>query len=165
MAPITKLRSTVGRRLSPAGTCLAMLAACALLAGCGSAGNPAPTQAQFAAHANAICVAGLRSATRLKAPKSTAELLSFSEQTSAIVARLAHELHGVQAPTSAQAHYNHFVKSVAREAQLLEDAVAGLRARNAVRARQALEALSSNAANEEAKALGISDCARTVSPG
>jgi hypothetical protein len=165
MAPTTKLRVSVDRRLSPAGTCLAMLTACALLAGCGGASNPAPTQAQFAAHANAICVASLRSAARLKAPKSTAELLSFSEQTSAIVSKLAHELNGVQAPASAQARYSHFVKSVAREAQLLEQAVAGLRARNAVRARDALEALSSNAGKEEAKALGITDCARTVSPG
>lgn len=144
---------------------LATLAACALLAGCGSTGSSAPTQAQFAARANAICVAGLRSAARLKAPKSTAELLSFSEQTSAIVSKLAHELSDVQAPTSAQARYSQFIKSVAREAKLLEDAVAGLRARDAVRARKALEGLSSNGANEEAKALGIADCARTVSPG
>lgn len=142
-----------------------MLAALALLAGCGSSKSSAPTQAQFAAHANAICVAGLRSAARLKAPKSTAELLSFSEQTSAIVSKLAHDLGGVQAPTNARARYSRFVKSVAREAQLLEEAVAGLRARDAVRARQALEALSSNTGNEQAKALGITDCARTVSPG
>ncbi len=165
MAPTTKLRGSVGRRLSRVQICAATLAACALLAGCGSAGSPAPTQAQFAAHANAICVGGLRSAARLKPPKSTAELLSFSEQTSAIVSKLAHELNGVQAPTSARPGYSRFVKSVAREAQLLEEAVAGLRARNAVRARDALEALSSNTGKEEAKALGITDCARTVSPG
>jgi hypothetical protein len=143
----------------------ATLAACALLAGCGSTSKPAPTQAQFAAHANAICVAGLRSAARLKAPNSTAELLSFSEQTSAIVSKLAHELSGVQAPANVRTRYSRFVKTVAREAQLLEEAVAGLRARNAVRAREALEALSSDTGKEEAKALGITDCARTVSPG
>jgi len=165
MAPATKLPGNVDRRLSPAAACVATLAACALLAGCGSAGKPAPTQAQFAAHANAICVAGLRSAARLKTPKSTGELLSFSEQTSSIVSKLAHELSGVQPPAGARARYNRFVESVAREAQLLEQAVAGLRARNAVRARQALEALSSNTGKEEAKALGITDCARTVSPG
>jgi hypothetical protein len=144
---------------------LAILAACALLAGCGSTSSSSPTQAQFAAHANSICVAGLRRAARLKAPTSTAQLLSFSEQTSAIVSKLAHELYAVQAPASARARYSHFVKSVAREAELLEQAVAGLRARDAVRARQALESLSSNRGKEEAKALGISDCARTVSPG
>ena len=144
---------------------LAMLAASVPLASCGASKSSAPTQAQFAAHANAICVAGLRSAARLKAPQSTAELLSFSEHTSSIVAKLAHELSGVQAPPSIRARYSRFVKSVAREAQLLEQTVAGLRARNAVRAREALEGLSSNTAKEEAKALGISDCARTVSPG
>src|SRR5277367_5515315 len=131
MAPTSKLQGSVGRRLSRVRICAATLAAGALFAGCGSAGNPAPTQAQFAAHANAICVAGLRSAAGLKPPKSTAELLSFSEQTSAIVSKLAHELNGVQAPASARTGYSRFVKSVAREAQLLEEAVAGLRARNA----------------------------------
>jgi hypothetical protein len=165
MARTSELRGGAGSCLSRTGTCIAMLASLALLAGCGSSNSSTPTQAQFAAHANAICVAGLRSAARLKEPKSTAELLSFSEKTSAIVSRLAHELSGVQAPTSAQARYSRFVKSVAREAQLLEDAVAGLRARDAERARKALESLSSNGAKEEAKALGISDCARTVSPG
>ena len=123
-----------------------------MLAGCGSSSSNAPTQAEFAAHANAICVAGLRSAARLKAPKSTAELLSFSEQTSAIVSRLAHELSAVQAPANARADYSRFVKSVAHEAQLLEEAVAGLRAHDAARARKALEALSANGAKEEAKA-------------
>jgi hypothetical protein len=165
MAPSTKLEGSVRPRLSRAGTCVATLAACALLAGCGSSKSSAPSQAEFAAHANAICVAGLRSAARLKAPKSTAELLSFSEQTSAIVSRLANELSAVQAPTNARADYNRFVKSVAHEAQLLEEAVAGLRAHDAARARKALEALSANGAKEEAKALEISDCARTVSPG
>jgi hypothetical protein len=165
MTPITKLRSNRGPRRGRTATCVAVLATVALLAGCGSSSDNAPTQAQFAAHANAICVAGLRSAARLKAPKSTAELLSFSEQTSAIVSRLGHELSGVQAPTGAQARYNRFVKSVAHEAQLLEEAVAGLRAHDAVRARKALEALSANGAKEEAKALGIADCARTVSSG
>jgi hypothetical protein len=165
MARTSELRGRVGSCRSRTGTCVAMLATLALLAGCGSSGDSAPTQAQFAAHANAICVAGLRSAALLKEPKSTAQLLSFSEKTSAIVSRLAHELSGVQAPASAKARYSRFVKSVAREAQLLEEAVAGLRARDAERARKALESLSSNAAKEEAKALGISDCARTVSPG
>ncbi len=165
MAPISNLRTNHGRRRGRTATCLATLAACALLAGCGSSSSNAPTQAEFAAHANAICVAGLRSAARLQAPKSTAELLSFSEQTSAIVSRLAHELSAVQAPANARADYSRFVKSVAHEAQLLEEAVAGLRAHDAARARKALEALSANGAKEEAKALGISDCARTVSPG
>jgi hypothetical protein len=165
MARSTKLRGGVGGRLSRTATRVATLATLALLTGCGSSNSSSPTQAQFAIHANAICVAGLRSAARLKAPKSTAQLLAFSEQTSAIVSRLAHELSGVQAPTHARARYSQFVRSVAREAKLLEEAVAGLRAHDAVRARQALESLSSTGAKEEAKALGISDCARTVSPG
>ena len=110
-------------------------------------------------------MAGLRSAARLKAPKSTAELLSFSERTSSIVSKLSSELRGVTAPANDRAAYSRFVRSVAREARLLEEAVAALRVRSAARARRALEALSSNVANEQAQALGISDCARTVSPG
>ena len=142
-----------------------MLAAVTLLAGCGDSKGSVSTQARFVAHTNAICVAGLRSAALLKAPKSTAELLSFSERTSSIVSKLASELANVKAPANDRAEYSRFVKSVAREAQLLEDAVAALRARSAVRARRALEGLSSTGANEEAKSLGITECARTVSPG
>ena len=144
-----------------------MVVAALLLSSCGSSKSPnsTSTQAQFVTHANAICIAGLRSAARLQAPKSTAELLSFSERTSSIVSRLASELASVQAPANDRAEYSRFVKSVAREAQLLEDAVAALRARSAVRARRALEGLSSTGANEDAKALGITDCARTVTPG
>jgi hypothetical protein len=146
---------------------VAIVVAALLLSSCGSSKSPSssPTQAQFASRANAICVAGLRSAARLTAPKSTAELLSFSERTSSIVSKLASELGGVEAPPNDRAAYSRFVTSVAREARLLEDAVAALRARSAVRARRALEGLSSDGANEQAKALGIEDCARTVSPG
>lgn len=161
----TELRGFSSHRRCRNGTHLALLAAVALLSGCSGTNSSASTQAQFAERANAICVAGLRSAARLKAPKSTAELLSFSERTSSIVSKLAGELGGVKAPAEDRAAYSRFVKSVAREARLLEDAVAALRARNALRARRALEGLSSNTANEEAKALGIADCARTVSPG
>jgi len=142
-----------------------MLLAVAVLAGCGATNKAASTQAHFVTRANTICVAGLRSAAHLKTPKSTAELLSFSERTSAIVSKLASELSGVRAPANDRAAYGRFVKSVAREARLLGDAVGALRARSAARARRALEGLSSNAANEQAKALGIADCARTVSPG
>ncbi len=144
-----------------------MVVAALLLSSCGSSNSSGSTstQAQFATRANAICVAGLRSAARLQAPKSTAELLSFSEQTSAIVSRLASELGDVKAPANDRTAYSRFVKSVAREAKLLEDAVAALRARSAARARRALEGLSSTGADEQAKALGIADCARTVSPG
>jgi hypothetical protein len=165
MALTADLRGYRGRRLNSGGSCLALLAAVALLSGCGGTKSSAPTQAQFVAQANAICVAGLRSAARLKAPKSTAQLLSFSERTSSIVSQLASELGGVKSPANARAAYSRFVKSVAREARLLEDAVAALRARSAARARRALEGLSSDAANKEAKALRITDCARTVSPG
>lgn len=153
------------RRPSGGLSRLALLVAAVLLVGCGSAKSSDSTRAQFVAHANAICVAGLRSAARLKAPKSTAGLLSFSERTSSIVSKLARELGAVRAPANDRPAYSRFVKSVAREARLLEEAVAALRARSAARARRALEGLSSNAANEEAKALGVADCARSVSPG
>lgn len=165
MALTANLRGSRGRRASTGGTCVAMLAAVTLLSSCGGTSGSASTQAQFIARANAICVAGLRSAARLNAPKSTSQLLTFSERTSSIVSKLASELRGVKAPSNARAAYTRFIKTVAQEARLLEDAVAALRARSAARARRALEGLSSNAANEQAKALGLTDCARTVSPG
>jgi hypothetical protein len=142
-----------------------MLAAVVLLSGCGRAKSSAPTQAQFVARANAICAAGLRSAAHLKSPKSTAELLPFSEQTSSIVSKLASDLDGVTPPSRSRVSYARFLRTLAREARLLDEVVTGLRAHSALRARRALEGLSSDAVNEQAKALGIAVCARTVSSG
>jgi hypothetical protein len=142
-----------------------VLAAVLLLSGCGGAKSSAPTQAQFVARANAICAADLRSAAHLKSPRSAAELLPFSEHTSAIVSTLASELDGVTPPSSSRVAYTRFLKTLAREAHLLDEVVTGLRTRSALRARRALEGLNSNAVNQQAQALGIAECARTISSG
>ena len=136
-----------------------------LICSCGGSNSAAPAQAQFASQANAICAVALRSAARLKTPKSAAELLPFSEQASSIVSKVVRELKGVTPPPDSRLAYNGFLMASAHEARMLGELVQALRAGSTGRARSALQALNSNAVNEEAKALGITECARTVRPG
>ncbi len=136
-----------------------------VISSCGGSSSAAPTQAQFASRADALCAGALRSAGRLKTPKSAAELLPFSERASAIVSKLTSQLKGVTPPPKSRVAYNRFLIAAAREARTLGELVQALRAGSTARARAALQALNSNAVNEEAKALGITECARTVRPG
>jgi hypothetical protein len=136
-----------------------------LISGCGGSNSSGPTQAQFVSRANAACAVALRSAARLKTPTSPAELLVFSEQTTSIVSRVANELEGIRPPSSARIAYNRFLTTVAGETRLLGEVVEALRAGSAARARAALKGLNSNVVNDEAKALGITECARTVTRG
>jgi hypothetical protein len=55
--------------------------------------------------------------------------------------------------------------AAAREARMIGELAQALRAGSAARARATLQAFNSNAVNEEAKALGITECARTITPG
>jgi hypothetical protein len=107
----------------------------------------------------------LRSAARLKTPTSPGEVLAFSEQTTSIVSRLANELKGIRPPSNSRVAYNRFLTTVANETRLLGEVVEALRAGSAARARAALKGLNSNVVNEQAKTLGITECARTVTPG
>src|SRR5437660_1137282 len=104
-----------GRRAARLG----MLAATLLVGGCGSSTGPAPTHAQFASRANAICASGLKSAARIKPPKSRAGLLSFSEQASSLVSTLFSQLKTLRTPSSSRLAYNEFLTTVGHEAQLL----------------------------------------------
>jgi hypothetical protein len=146
-------------------TGLGVLVSALLICSCGGSNSPAPTKARFVSRANAICAVGLRSAARLKTPRSPAELLLFSERASSIVSKAASELKNLNPPSSSRVAYERFLTTLADEARLNGDVVAALRAGNAARARAALKALNSNSVNEEARALGLTECARTVTPG
>jgi hypothetical protein len=159
------LRGRRALRRTAGGTGLALLIPVLLLAGCGATNSDASAKTRLVSQANAICASALRSAASLKAPKSKSELVPFSERTSSIVSKLASELAGVKPPSSVRAAYDTFVKTVAGEARLLAQVVAALRTRSAARARQALQGLSASAVDEEAKGLGITECARTASAG
>jgi hypothetical protein len=146
-------------------TRLGMLVSVLLTCSCGGSSSAAPTQAQFASRADALCASALRSAGRLKTPRSAAELLPFSERASSIVSKLASELKGVTPPPNSRVAYDRFLMAAAREARMLGELGQALRVGRSARARAALQALNSNAVNEEAKALGITECAGTVMPG
>jgi hypothetical protein len=146
-------------------TGLGMLACVLLICSCGASNSAGPTRAQFVSRANAVCAAALTSAGRLNTPKSAAELLHFSERASSIVSKVVSELKGVMAPPDLRVAYNTFLTASAHELRMLGELVQALRAGNAARAHTTLQAFSSNTVNEQAKALGITECARTVTPG
>jgi hypothetical protein len=162
---LTVVVKAVRVRVPSLTLCLGILVSVLLVSGCGISNSSATTHAQFVSRANAVCAVALRNAARLKTPKAPAELLSFSERTNSIVSNLASELKGIKPPSNSRVVYNRFLTTVAHEARLLGEVVDALRAGSAARARAALQALNSNAVNEEAKTLGITECARTVTPG
>ncbi len=86
------------------------------------------------------------------------------EQASSTVSKTAGELQVVKPPASQEAAFHRFLATIGHEAQLLTEAVDGLRTHNATPARSALQRLNSNTVNEQAKALGLSEYARTVTP-
>jgi len=161
----TALAAGATRSTKKHATGLGILVCVLLICSCGGSHSAAPTQAQFASQANAVCAVALRSAARLKTPKSAAELLPFSERASSIVSKVVSELKGVTPPPNSRVAYNRFLMTSAHEARILGELVHALRVASPARARVALQALKSNAVNEEAKALGITECARTVTPG
>jgi hypothetical protein len=119
---------------------------------------------QFVSQANAICANALRSGQRLSRPKSRSELLPFLQGARSIVARVTSELKDVKAPSDARGAYDRFLATTAHEARLLGEFSQALRAADAPRERVAVHALNSNSANEQAQALGLTECARTVTP-
>lgn len=136
-----------------------------LVCGCGGSTGTGPTQAEFVTRANAFCAVALRSAASVKTPKSAAGLLPFSERASSIVSKLVSELKAVTPPSSSRVAYSRFLTTSAHEAQMLGELEQALRVGSTARARTALQALNSDAVNEEAKALGLTECARTVTRG
>jgi hypothetical protein len=107
----------------------------------------------------------LRSAAGVKIPKSAAELLPFFERAGSIVSKLVSELKAVTPPSSSRVAYRRFLTTAAHEAQMIHQVTQALRVGDAAEARAAIQALSSDAVNEDAKALGVTECARTVARG
>lgn len=161
----TALAAAATRSSKKHATGLGMLVSVLLICSCGRSNSAAPTQAQFASQANAVCAVALRSAARLKTPKSVTELLLFSERAGSIVSKVVGELKGVTPPPNSRVAYNRFLMVSAHEARILGELAHALRIASPARTRVALQALKSNAVNEAAKALGIKECARTVTPG
>lgn len=133
-----------------------------LVCGCGGSTGMGPTKGEFVTRANAFCAVTLRSAASIKAPKSAGELLPFSERASSIVSKLVSELKAVTPPSNLRVAYSRFLATSSHEAQILNELEQALRVGSTARAHTALQALNSDAANEEAKALGLTECARTV---
>jgi hypothetical protein len=143
-----------------------MLVSTLLVCGCGGSTGTGATQAEFVTRANAFCAVALRSAASVKTPKSAAELLPFSERASSIVSKLVSELKAVTPPSNSRAAYSRFLATSSHEAQMLGELEQALRVGSTTRAHAALQALNSgDAVNEEAKALGLTECARTVTRG
>jgi hypothetical protein len=136
-----------------------------LICECGGSSGAGPTQAEFVTRANAVCAVALRSAASVKIPKSATELLPFFERASSIVSKLVSELKAVTPPSSSRVAYRRFLTAAAHEAQTLHEVIQALRLGNAAGARAGIQALSSDAVNEDAKSLGITECARTVARG
>ncbi len=143
---------------------LVSIASVLLICGCGGSATSGPTHVQFVSQANAICAKALRSGQRLSRPKSRAELLPVLEDARSIVARATTELKGVKAPSDARSAYDRFLATIAHEVRLLDELTQALRSKNVPRERVAAQALNSNSANEQAQALGLTECARTVTP-
>jgi hypothetical protein len=136
----------------------------AAIVGCGGSATSAPTHVQFMSQANAICAEALRSGERLNRPKSRPELLHVLKEARSLIARVTSELERVTAPSDVRAAYDRFLATTAHEVRSLDELTQALRAKNGSQERVALQALNSNSANEQAHALGLTECARTVTP-
>ncbi|MCW3067378.1 MAG: hypothetical protein JWL67_3 [Solirubrobacterales bacterium] len=149
----------------PLAVGIAALVSAVILSACGSSGSSTTAgRADFVARANAICASGLRKAEGLTTPKSTAEVLPFAQHASSIVTGLLIQLKGVTPPASSRAAYARFLQTAGAEASEIGQLVAALRTRDVAHAKTALAQLSSNTSNAQARALGLSECARTRTP-
>lgn len=134
-----------------------------LVSGCGGSATSGPTHVQFVSQANAICAKAVNAGQKLHQPKSRSELLSFIERARPIVARVVSELKDVKAPSNSRAGYDRLLATTAQEVRSLGELTVALRAHDVARERAAVVGgLSSNSANEQAQALGLPECARTV---
>jgi hypothetical protein len=143
---------------------LATIASVLLVCGCGVAATSALTHTQFVSRADAICAEAVNAGQELHQPKSRPELLPFLERAGPIVARGISELKDVKPPSDVRAAYDRFLATTAHEVRSLGELTQALRTKNVPQEHVALQALNSNSANEQAQALGLTECARTVTP-
>jgi hypothetical protein len=150
--------------MAPRAICAAIIGTC-VCAGCGHVARPGITRSAFAARADRICARALKAAGRLGAPDSREQSLTFTEAASAIVDRTVNELSQVKAPASELPAYSRFIQDTRHEATMLRELVAALKTGDSLLARTKTQDLRSDVANDEARALGLKECARAVNPG
>ena len=131
--------------------------------GCGSSHKPL-THGQLVERASAICALALNQARGVKPPTSSGDLQAFADQAGAIVDRTARQLAQLIPPDVDRIAYNRFVAGVQGEDRALAQLASAGREGNTQQARAALNVLGSAQVNSEAAALGIPECARTVTP-
>jgi hypothetical protein len=138
------------------------LAFAAAIGGCGGSSNGV-SDAQFKAKANSVCAAALRRAAHLATPTSRTGLAFYFQEASSIAGTLIGELGKVKPPAGSRSKYERLVSIGGEEAHRIASVASALRTHDDARARAALQSLQSNRYNEQARALGLTECARSIS--
>ena len=162
---------------------LAALGTLALLAGCGSSsssttatgasgasgatgasGSTPLSQDEFVAQANAACKGVNDKVAALPKPTTYAEAITVSAKELAYVKVGEAALHQITPPTDQQAEYNKFLAAVDAQTPLAEKLVAALKAHDSSAAKAIGKQLQANSPDSIAKSLGLTECAKNVSP-
>jgi hypothetical protein len=123
------------------------------------------SQQEFVAQANAICKQANNRATALPRPSSRATLVSFFEQLEAITDPMVARLAALTPPSDANVRFNRMLNELRQGFPLVDKTKAAARAGDAQRLRsiaQRFKALN-HTINSDARAIGLSECAKNPS--
>jgi hypothetical protein len=122
------------------------------------------SQQEFVSQADAICKDSNDKTAALTKPTSMAELATVAGQEITIANDTLAQLQALTPPSDVQAKYSQYLSDGAAQISVAGDLQAAAQAGDTAKVTQIGQRLKANSPDPEAAALGLSECAKDVSP-
>jgi hypothetical protein len=136
---------------------------CLALAGCG--GNSGrESRAEFVAKGNAACKHANDRLVGLTPPRTFKALVPTAAQELAIGNELHASLRSLRPPAESQKRFDRYLRDLRAGLDKFSELKAAAQRRDVAGARTVLNEIAANPSGQEALDLGLTECARSVSP-
>jgi hypothetical protein len=130
----------------------------------GAQGSTPLSQAEFVAKADAICKAANDKVAALKAPQTVTDIAKTLEQELPIVAAGEAQLSQLTPPTELQDKFQSYVAAVEAQTAKAKQLQAAAAANDTAKVKSLGKELQASSPDPIAKSLGLTECAKDVSP-
>jgi hypothetical protein len=143
-----------------------LLACAVIVSACGGSRSPEKAErSRLVARANAICRSAITASSDLdQSLASLAQVVAFVKEAEPIFNRLVSELKRLNPPPNMRREYQSLVSTAQASTVALSKLPEAISRKNEREALTALTTLKSNKFAEEAKMLGIEECAGSATP-
>jgi hypothetical protein len=150
--------------MTPGAIGLACIACvCLALASCGG-DSGRESRANFVAKANAACKHANDQLVRLTPPRTFKALVPTAAQELAIGNELYASLRALKPPGESRKKFDRYLRDLRAGLDKFSELEAAAQRRDVASARTALNEIAANPSGQEAHDLGLTECARSVSP-